>query len=165
MRKAVLAAVSVILCSAMITPLGAQSIASSPQQSISKCSSGLRGGGPDCAQDRRLLIVVTMNGSEPSPELFGIIGLGSSTGGAFALTTSNATAADSAVYAVMSMTRDVEGNYRIDRRVAGSKVRSPENCRGSSTGSADDMGFGAFLALETQKLVRCVQHTRGARTP
>jgi hypothetical protein len=103
-----------------------------------------------------------MNGSEPSPALRSIIGMGSIAGGVFALTPNNATAADSAFFAVMNLTRDAAGNYRIDRSIAGAKVRTPDNCRGYSTGSADDMGFGAYLALETQKIVRCVQNARGA---
>ena len=163
MRKAFLTAVLVFIYSpAVASDLVAQSTAASPPRSISSCSSGLRGGGPKCALDRRLLVDVTMNGSEPSPEISTILAMASSAGGAFALTPSNATSADSALYAVMKVTRNADGNYRIDQRIAGSKVRSPDNCRGYSTGSADDMGFGAHLALETQKLVRCVQHARGA---
>jgi len=103
-----------------------------------------------------------MNGAEPSPELMSVIDMGSITGGAFALTPSNATAADSAIYAVMNVTRDADGNYRIEQSIAGATVRSPDNCRASGTGVANDMGFGAFLALQTMKLVRCVQHARGA---
>jgi hypothetical protein len=165
MRKTFLAAVSVLLCSHDIaSPLGAQSTASSAPRSVSRCSSGLRGGGPECAQGRRLLIVVTMNGSEPSPGLLTIVSMASSAGGVFALTPSNATSADSAVYAVMNVTRDA-ANYRIDQSIAGAKVRSPDNCRGYSTGSSDDMAFGAQLPLETQKLVRCVQYARGAPSP
>ena len=89
--------------------------------------------------------------------------MAASAGGAFALNPTNATAADSLLYAVMAVRRDAKGNYRFDQSIAGSRVRSPNNCRGYSTGSADDMGFGAQLALETQKLVRCVQEARGIR--
>ena len=163
MRKAFLGAVSVLLISHPIaSPLRAQSTASGAPRLISKCSSGLRGGGPECAQDRRLLIVVTVNGSVPSPVMLSVIGIASISGGAFALTPSNATSVDSVVYAVLNVTRDAELSYRIDRSIAGAKVGSTDNCRGYSTGFADDMGFGAQLTLETQKLVRCAQHARGA---
>jgi hypothetical protein len=94
--------------------------------------------------------------------MLGIIGLGSSAGGAFALTPGNATSADSTLYAVLNVTRDGQRNYRIDEKMAGSKAKSPDTCRGYTTGSADDVSFGALLALETQKLVRCVLHVRGA---
>jgi len=163
MKKAFLAAVAVSLSAhAVALRLVGQVTPSSPPRSISRCSSGLPGGGPECATDRCLLIVVTMNGAEASPAMLGVIGMASSSSGAFALSPGNATSADSAVYAVMNVTRDAQGNYRIDRSIAGSTIKSSGNCRGSATGSADDMGFGAYLALETQKLVRCAQRARGA---
>ncbi len=145
--------------------LMAQSNSPSAPRGISRCSSGLRGGGPDCLPDRRLLVAVTMNGNQPSPATRGIIGMAASAGGAFALDESNATPADSAIYAVMNVKRDAEGNYRFDESIAGSKVKATEGCRGYSTGSNDDMGFGAYLALEIQKLVRCVQQVRGIGSP
>jgi hypothetical protein len=82
--------------------------------------------------------------------------------GAFALDPTNATTADSALYAVMAVKRDTEGNYRFDRSMAGSKLKATDNFRGYSSGRGDDMSLGAYLALETQKLVRCVQRARGA---
>ena len=163
MRKVVLAATFVLL--SHHNHLLAQTDSRSAPRPISSCSSGLRGGGPDCAPDRRLLVAVTVNGSEPSPVILMIVSTAASASGAFALNPSNATEADSAVYAVMSVRRDAQGNYRLDQSIAGAKVKSPDNCRGYSTGTADDMSFGATLALETQKLVRCVQRARGAPSP
>jgi hypothetical protein len=90
--------------------------------------------------------------------------MGAMAGGAFALTPDNATEADSAIYAVLNVRLDAEGNYRVDQSLAGSRVKSPDNCRGYSTGVGDDMSFGAHLALEAQKLVRCVQGARGPPT-
>jgi hypothetical protein len=164
MKKRFFAATSLILATQSIaSTLPAQ--ANSPSAtSVSTCSSGLRGGGPDCAPDRRLLVAVTMNGAEPPPEVLTVVGMAAGLGGAYALTPTNATLADSTIYAVMSISRDSQRNYRIDQGMMGSKVRSPDNCRGYSTGRLDDMAFGAYLALETQKLVRCVQAARGAPT-
>jgi hypothetical protein len=165
MKKVFFAATSLILVTLSVaSTLLAQASSPSAPRSISKCSSGLRGGGPDCAPDRRLLVAVTMNGTEPSAEVLTIVGMAASSSGAFALTSTNATPTDSTIYAVMSIRRDSQGNYRLDRSMMGSKVTSPDNCRGYSTGTGDDMGFGAYLALETQKLVRCVQAARGAPT-
>ena len=164
MKKVFLAATFVVLANHIAaSDLLAQANAPSTPRSISKCSSGLQGGGPDCAPDRRLLVAVTMNGTEPSPVVLTIVAMAASASGAFALTPTNATTADSSIYAVMTLKRDAEGNYRLDQSMAGSRVKSPDNCRGYSTGRADDMGFGAQLALETQKLVRCVQGARGIR--
>ena len=163
MNKAFLAASILLLFSTpLATPLIAQSKSPNPPRRISSCASNLRGGGPNCAPDRRLLIVVTLNGAEAPPEILQIVGMGSMAAGAFALTPSNATPTDSAVFAVMDVSRDAQGNYRLDQRIAGSMVKSPDNCRAFSTGGADDMGFGAHLALESWKLVRCVQSARGA---
>ena len=163
MKKAFLVAGLVFLSPDIVAPaLLAQSNVPNPPRSISSCSSGLRGGGPNCALGRRLLIVVMLNGAEAPAELTQIVGMGAVAGGAFARTPSNATAADSAVYGVLELSRDAEGNYRVEQSTRGSMVRSPDNCRGFSTGRADDMSFGAQLALETQKLVRCVQSARGA---
>jgi hypothetical protein len=164
MKKVFLAATFALLSHHIgASSLLAQSKSPSAPKSTSSCSSGLRGGGPECAPDRRLLVAVTVNGAEPSPGVLSIVAMAASAGGAFALNPTNATAADSLLYAVMAVRRDAKGNYRFDQSVAGSRVRSPNNCRGYSTGSADDMGFGAQLALETQKLVRCVQEARGIR--
>src|SRR5437868_2251977 len=99
--------------------LAAQSQATRTEQ-ISTCSSGLRGGGPECAADHRLLVVVRLNGAAAPASLLSIIALASSAGGAFALTPANATPADSAVYAVLDLTRDAAGNYRIAESTAGS---------------------------------------------
>src|SRR5690242_7001231 len=163
MGKAILGAMlGLISYHAFASPVGAQTPAGNPPRSISRCTSGLSGGGPDCAPDRRLLIAVTMNGAAASGEVVSIVALAASAAGVFALTPENATAADSAMYGVLNFTRDAQGNYRIDQSIAGSKVRSPDNCRGSSTGASDDMGFGAYLALEVHALVRCVQNARGA---
>ena len=165
MKKYFFAATSLILAThSVASTLPAQASSPSAPRSISTCSSGLRGGGPDCAPDRRLLVVVTMNGTEASPEVLTIVAMAASSGGAFALTPTNATPADSTIYAVMSLRRDSRGNSRLDQSMMGSNVRSPDNCRGYSTGRGDDMSFGAYLALETQKLVRCVQKARGAPT-
>ena len=164
MKKVFLATFVLLSFHVVASKLPGQSNSPSAPRTISKCSSGLRGGGPDCAPDRRLLVAVTMNGTEPSPVVLTIVAMAASASGAFALTPSNATPADSSIYAVMAVTRDVEGKYRLDQSMAGSKVRSPDNCRGYSTGTLDDMGFGAHLALETQALVRCVQRARGAPT-
>lgn len=164
MKKLFLTA-TLVLCSHIATSsLLAQAKPPDAPRSISRCSSGLRGGGPQCALDRRLLIAVTLNGTEPSPQIRTIIAMAASAAGAFALDQTNATTADSAIYAVMAVRRDAEGNYRLDQSIAGSSVREPDNCRGYSTGRADEMGFGAYLALETEKLVRCVQRARGARS-
>ena len=165
MKKVFLAVTFMILANHTVAlALLAQANSPSQPRSISKCSSGLRGGGPDCAADRRLLVAVTLNGSEPSPEVLFVVAIAASASGAFALDPSDATKVDSAVYAVMTIRRDSQGNYTLDRSVAGAKVKSPDTCRGSSSGRADDMGFGAYLALQTQKLVRCVQSARGAPT-
>jgi hypothetical protein len=91
-----------------------------------------------------------------------IVATASSASGAFALNSTNATTADSAIYPVMAVKRDAEGNYRLNQGMSGSKLKARDNCSSYSTGRADDMEFGAQLALETQKLVRCVQHARGA---
>lgn len=114
MRKVFLATALVLLSHHIVaSPLLAQATSPSATRTISKCSSGLRGGGPDCASDRRLLVAVTMNGSEPSPEVLTIVAIAASASGAFALNPTNATDVDSAVYAVMSVRRDGRGNYRL----------------------------------------------------
>ena len=165
MKKVFFAATSLILATHIVSStLLAQASSPSTPISISTCSSGLRGGGPDCAPDRRLLVAVTMNGTEPSSDILSVVGMAASSGGAYALTPTDATAGDSTTYAVISISRDSERNYRIDRSMTGTKVMSPDGCRGYSTGRLNDMGFGAYLALETQKLVRCVQAARGAPT-
>lgn len=164
MKNIFFAATSLILATPSVASTLLAQASSPSARSISTCSSGLRGGGPDCAPDRRLLVVVTMNGTEASPDVLTVVGMAASSGGAFGLTPTNATPADSTIYAVMSIRRDSQRNYRIDRSMMGSKVRSPDNCRGYSTATLDDMSFGAYLALETQKLVRCVQAARGAPT-
>jgi hypothetical protein len=163
MKSAFLAATFVLVSHYVdSSSLLAQTNSPSAPRSISRCSSGLRGGGPECAPDRRLLIALTMNDSDPPPVMLTIVAVASNASGAFALDRTNATTADSAIYAVLTVQRDLEGNYRFDRSMAGSKLRATDNCRGYSTGRADEMGFGAFLALETQQLVRCVQRARGA---
>jgi hypothetical protein len=163
MKRAILA-VSLVFLSIDVfpSPIVAQSNAPSSPRPASTCSSGLRGGGPDCAPSRRLLIVVRLNGAEAPVAMLQIASMGASAGGAFALDSRNATTADSALYAVIDLRRDAQGNYRVERSTAGSMVKPGDNCRGVSTGRLDDMGFGAYLALETQKLVRCVQNGRAA---
>jgi len=162
MKKAVLAAGLILLSpGALPSPLNAQS--NSPSSAnVSTCSGGLRGGGPECAPDRRLLVVVTLNGGQAPPKMLHVVGLGAMAGGAFALSPYKATPADSAIYGVIDVSRGADGSYRIDERTAGAKAGSPDNCHGYTTGSSDDMIFGAMLTLEAQKLVRCVQHARGA---
>jgi hypothetical protein len=163
MKKAILA-VSLVFLSFDVfpSPLAAQSTAPSSPRPISSCSSGLRGGGPDCAPSGRLLIVVRLNGAEAPVAMLEIAAMGTSSGGAFALNSRNATTADSALYGVIDLTRDSQGNYRIEQSTAGSMVKPGDDCRSVSTGRLDDMGFGAYLALATQKLVRCVQNERAA---
>lgn len=161
MTKALFALGALLLSPGFVSNLPGQSVTPSAPRSISNCASDLRGGGLDCALNRRMLIVVTLNGSEPSGALLNVIAMAAPSAGVFALTPQNATASDSAFYAVINVRRDPDGNYRIDRSIAGSAVKDPDNCRGYSTGIQDDMGFGASLALETQSLVRCVQNARG----
>lgn len=159
MSKGLLALTALLLLPRVGANLSAQSVPLTVSRGT--CSGGLRGGGPDCQSDRRLLVVVTLNGSAPSPLIQSIIGMAAGAGGAFALTPQNATASDSSVYAVLNVSRDASGNYRIDESLAGSGVKAADNCRGYSTGGSDDMGFGAFLALRTEALVRCAQNARG----
>ena len=119
MRKALLALGVLLVAPSLGSNLSAQSAPPSAVHGTSTCSSGLRGGGPNCLPTRRLLIVVTVNGSAPSPQIQSLIGLAASAGGAFALTPKNATASDSSVYAVLNVTRDGNGNYRIERESFG----------------------------------------------
>ena len=166
MRRAFLAVATILFSPGiLLSTCLAQSNAPPPPRSISRCASNLRGGGPDCAPDRRLLIVVTLNGADAPPQILQIVGMGAIAAGAFALSPDNATPTDSAIYAITAVTRDAEGNYRVEQRMAGSKVKSPDNCGGFSTGALDDMSFGAHLALESWRLVRCVQNARGAPWP
>jgi hypothetical protein len=164
MKRAILAA-SLVFLSVDVFPslVLAQSNAPTSARAVSTCSSGLRGGGANCAPERRLLIVVTLNGAEAPARIRNVVDAGASAGGAFALDSRDATARDSAAYGVIDVKRDAQGNYRVDQRATGSLFKSRDNCRGSSTGRLDDMGFGAYLALQTQQFVRCVQNSRGVR--
>src|SRR3954463_13608459 len=119
MKKGILAAAFIILGNHSVAlPLLAQANSSNQARRISKCSSGHQGGGPNCAADRRLLIAVTLNGSQPSPDVLFVVSIAASASGAFALDPSDATKLDSAVYALMSVKRDSQGNYRVDRSIA-----------------------------------------------
>ncbi len=161
MRKKLFAASLLFLLFQVLAPrVDAQSTSA---QSIGRCSGGLRGGGPDCPPDHRLLIVVRLNGAAAPASLLSIVALAASAGGAFALMPANATSADSAVYAVLDLTRDASGNYRIAESTAGSRAQQPDYCEAEMTGGADDLAFGALLALETEKLVRCAHRALGRR--
>lgn len=139
--------------------LGAQQTTTPAARSISSCTSGKPGGGPDCALDRRLLIDVRTHGTDAS-NLYGVIALSASSGGAFRLTPDQATSADSAVYSVIDVQRESSGAFRIEVSLQGSRFPGTRNCSGYETGSADDLDFGAILAIKTAQLVRCAQNAR-----
>lgn len=140
--------------------LDAQQTAPPATKPISSCTSGKPGGGPDCALDRRLLIDVRRHGAGAPEELGAVVELGAYSGGAFRLTPDNATSADSAIYVVLVVERDSSGEYRIERSLRDSRFPDSRNCSGYGTGSADDLQFGAILAVEAAHLVRCAQHAR-----
>jgi hypothetical protein len=155
--------VSIVVGAAVImsaAALGAQQPTPPTSKSISSCSSGRPGGGPDCAVDRRLLIDVRLRGAGAPEELGMVVSIGANSGGAFRLTPNQATSADSAVYGVIVVERDSSGEYRIEQSLQGSRVTNSRNCSGYGTGSGDDLQFGAFLAIESAQLARCAQSFR-----
>jgi hypothetical protein len=83
-----------------------------------------------------------------------------SAGGAFALTPAIATNADSVAFAIVEVTRDSVGTYRIDERMTGSFVTLANDCHNVSTGRLPDLAFGGRLALVTAQFVRCAQNNR-----
>ena len=69
--------------------------------------------------------------------------------------------------AAAARAHDFFGLLSVERRpgIRGPRVaRAPasDTCRRSATGSAGDIGFGAYLAFEALQLARCAQWQRGA---
>jgi len=140
--------------------LEGQSTSPSTPRQTSFCASGLAGGGPECAPERRLLIDVRRHGTGAAQELEGAVDLASNGAGLFRLTPEQATATDSLIYAVLDVDRDSSGAYRIETSIAGLRSKNSRNCEGHSTGSLPDLTFGAYLAVTTSQLVRCAEATR-----
>jgi hypothetical protein len=138
--------------------LSAQSPTPPPSKLTGSCSSGLSGGGSNCPLDHRVLIDVRRQGAGAPPELEQVVHIGASGAEVFSLTPDQATTADSTLFAVIRVNRDASGQYRIEESISGSLVTHPNNCRGCSTGTLDDLAFGAYLATVTTRLVRCAQH-------
>jgi hypothetical protein len=134
--------------------------AQSAPRLIATCSSGLSGGGPKCPLDRRLLIDVRRHGEGAPWELYEVVHLGASAADVFQLTPDQATTVDSTLYAILDVTRDTSGQYRIENSITGSRPRGSNSCSGSSTGKLDDLAFGAYLATATTQLARCAKHAR-----
>ena len=140
--------------------LSAQSPAPPPPHTIATCATGLSGGGPGCPVDRRLLIEVRRHGAGAPSQVEQAVAEGASAAQVFRLSPGQATAADSTLYAIIDVERDAAGQYRIEQSISGSLVKHPENCRGYSTGSGDDLTFGAFLAVVSAQLARCAHQAR-----
>ena len=161
MRKQSFGAALVLAATTISAPwLMAQSTTQSPPKLIGTCSSGLSGGGPSCQLDRRLLMDVRRHGEGAPPELYEVVEMGASAAGVFRLAPEQATKVDSSLYAVLDVTRDVSGQYRIEESIAGSLSTDRSSCRGSSTGKLDDLAFGAYLATVTTRLARCAKRGR-----
>jgi hypothetical protein len=140
--------------------LEGQSTSPPPATRTWSCSSGLPGGGPECAPERRLLIDLRRRGAGAPPELESVISMGATAAGIFRLTPDQATTADSAIYAILDVERDSTGAYRIEHRVASSRLKTSGGCGGSGTGSLGDLAFGAFLAGVTNHVVQCAATAR-----
>jgi hypothetical protein len=161
MCKQSLAAAVVLAATTISAPwISAQSTTAIPPKPIATCSSGLSGGGPNCPLDRRLLIDVRRHGEGAPPELYEVVDMGASAAGVFRITPEQATTGDSALYAIVDVTRDASGQYTIEESIAGSLLTGRSSCRGSSTGKLDDLAFGAYLATVTARLVRCAKRDR-----
>jgi hypothetical protein len=153
-------AVAVLTCTFICAiTLAAQANTDAPGP-ISSCSRGLSGGGPDCALDRRLLIDLRLHGKGATPDIATVVDIGASAGGVFALTPAYSTTADSVAFAIVDVTRDTVGTYRIDARMTGLFVTSANDCHNVSTGRLPDLAFGARLGLATAQFVRCAQNNR-----
>ena len=138
----------------------AQTVDSTPRARFAgACNSGLPGGGPTCAFERRLVVELEAHGPGALPELRAVVGMGANAAGVFALSLAGATARDSLFYAVVQVERDAAGTYRIATRLAGERARASA-CVSSATGQSRDLTFGAFLATAVTRLVRCAQEQR-----
>ena len=165
MRKPLLGALIVSGAVALV-PLALTAQAPSHEYSVTLggvCGSGLRGGGPECPPDRRLLIDLRRRGDGAPLELREVVAIGATQGGAFRLTPDQATFADSVLYAIIDVDRDASGNHRIETRAIGSGTTLPD-CAGVSTGRGSAMTFGAILATTTAQLAQCAQRTRRRMT-
>jgi hypothetical protein len=140
--------------------LSAQSPAPPPPHLIATCASGLSGGGPGCPLDRRLLIEVRRHGAGAPSQVEQAVHEGASIAEVFRLSPDQAMAADSTLYAILDVQRDAAGQYRIEQSISGSLVKDPQTCRNYSTGSADDLTFGAYVAAVSANLARCAHHAR-----
>ena len=145
--------------------LGAQSTNRPTASRTSFCATGLVGGGPECAPDRRLLIDVRWHGTGATQEVERAVDLASSAAGFFRLTPQQALTTDSSIYAILDVDRDSSGAYRIETSIAGLHSRNSRNCEGHSTGILPDLEFGAYLAMTTSQLVRCAEGMRAALEP
>jgi hypothetical protein len=153
----ILAFVATIIISAGSS---AQSPTPPPPHLIATCGTGLPGGGPGCPLDRRLLIDVRRHGAGAPSQVEQAVRQGASSAEVFPLSPDQATTADSTLYAIIDVQRDAAGQYRIEKSIGGSLVKHSQNCGGYSTGSADDLTFGAFLAVESANLARCAHQAR-----
>jgi len=140
--------------------LGGQSTSPPTARQTSFCTSGLAGGGPECAPERRLLIDVRRHGTVAPQELEQAVDIGTNGAGLFRLTPGQATTTDSAIYAILNVDRDSSGAYRMETSIAGLRSGNSRNCEGHSTGSLPDLQFGAYLAVTTSQLVRCAEAMR-----
>jgi hypothetical protein len=140
--------------------LSAQTLPPPPPHVFATCATGLSGGGPGCPLDRRLLIDVTRHGAGAPGQVEQAVSEGASIAEVFRLSPDQATAADSTLYAIIDVQRDAAGQYRIETSLGGSLAKHSQNCSGYSTGSADDLTFGAFLAAESANLARCAHQAR-----
>jgi hypothetical protein len=123
------------------------------------CSSGLPGGGPTCAFERRLVVELQTLGAGAPPEVRAVVDLGAAAAGVFALSLAAASARDSMFYAVVQVERDAVGTYRVATHLAGGRAPA-DACVTTATGHAGDLTFGAFLATAVTHLVRCAQTRR-----
>jgi hypothetical protein len=161
MRKTLRGGIQAFAATTIISAgLSAQSPPPPPPHLIATCATGLSGGGPGCPLDRRLLIEVRRHGAGAPGQVEQAVHEGASIAEVFRLSPDQATAADSTLYAIIDVQRDSAGQYRIEQSISGSLAKHTQNCQSYLTGSADDLTFGAFMAVVSAHLARCAHQAR-----
>jgi hypothetical protein len=142
------------------TGLRAQTSSSSTKLT-GDCSGGSIGGGPMCPPSHQVVIDLRRHGDGAPNDLNGVVSLGAAMAGVFRLIPQQAAPADSGIYGLIDVERDRDGQYSIKSSIGGVPAAIAQRCDAAATGRLRDLEFGAFLAVETGQLVRCVNDVRG----